>query len=85
MQGDGVGSKPPAGLQADPNLQACIAAAERAVSAQLPASAEASGDPRQSGDEDADVEGSAWPNADSDSDGGGSMECLQSIYTRQHS
>ena len=71
VQGDGVGSKPPAGLQADPNLQACIAAAERAVSAQRPASAATSADPRQSGDEDVELDGSAWPNAESDSDGGG--------------
>ncbi len=70
MQGDGASSNPSSVLSADPNLQACIAAAERAVSAQRPASAAASADPRQSGDDDAEPDSSAWPNAESDSDGG---------------
>ncbi|KAK9839116.1 hypothetical protein WJX74_009858 [Apatococcus lobatus] len=78
VQGDGVGSKP-AGIQADPTLQACIAAAERAVSAQRPASAATSADPRQSGDEDAELDGSAWPNAESDSDGGWAVPLMPQL------
>ena len=83
VQGDGADSNPSTGLQADPNLQACIAAADRAVSAQRPASASASADPRQSGDEDADPEASGWPNAETDSDGGGFLSFPRKVTQLQ--